>query len=140
MSTHIVEKIKSIFGKKANAPGAADTPTAAKDGRTAHVCQLPEASTPPNNKELEDDLNELKQLKKTIAQNQKEIDQIKTEIKKYKTLSQMDEERKRAIDKLIEGTKAINAESEKAFKMLKERIEKRRKILIKNNVKKIYLH
>lgn len=139
MSTHIVEKISSIFRKKANAPGAADTPTA-KDGRTVNVFQLPEASTPPNNKELEADLNELKQLKKTIAQNQKDIDQIKTEIKKYKTLSQMDEERKRAIDKLIEGTKAINAESEKAFKMLKERIEKRRKILIKNNVKKIYLH
>ena len=139
MSTHIVEKISSIFRKKANAPGVADTPTA-KDGRTAHVCQLPEASTPPNNKELEANLNELKQLKKIIAQNQKEIDQIKTEIKNYKTLSPMDEERKRAIDKLIEGSEAINAESEKAFKMLKERIKERRKILIKNNTQKIYLH
>ena len=133
MSIHIVEKISSIFGKKANAH---DTPTAAKDGRTAHVLQHPEASTTVNNKELEANLNELKQLKQIIAKTQKEIDLIKIEIKKYKNTSPMDEERKRAIDKLIDKTKAIEAENEKSLK----KIEANKKIIIKNSTQKIYLH
>lgn len=145
MSFHVVKKISSIFGKKANAPKAHDTPTAAKDGRTVHVCQQLEASRNPhqanastaaNNKELEANLNELKQLKQTIAKTKNEIDLIKIEIKKYKNTSPMDEERKRAIDKLIEETKAIEAENEKSLK----KIEANKKIIIKNSTRKIYLY